>query len=332
MKVYINSTSSISPQQSFDKEEYLKDWASHEGTYLKAQEPIYKDIINPRLLRRMSRIIKMGVATSLTALKEAGVEKPGAIIVGTGLGCIQDTEKFLSDIVTSEEGILSPTAFIQSTHNTVAGQIALLIGCNEDNFTYVNRGHSFENALMDGVLRIKEGSNNILVAGADEMTDEVAAIIKAMDYDQVDVWGEGASAFVLSVEGSETSVELVGTRSLNNLSEEEVSGEAIEFLSHHNLTSEDIDVVIVGMNKEEDSYIQAIKAVIPDTTLVNFKRVTGEFLTAVAFGYQLGVNALLTQSINDHLIIDKGEKTSFKKILVYNHYFGFNHSFGLLSK
>ncbi|UII28857.1 beta-ketoacyl synthase chain length factor [Fulvivirga maritima] len=332
MKIYINSTSAITPQQSFDKELYLKDWASQEGAYLKALEPVYKDIINPRLLRRMSRIIKMGVATSLTALKEAGVEQPGAIIVGTGLGCIQDTEKFLADIVTSEEGILSPTAFIQSTHNTVAGQIALLLGCNEDNFTYVNRGHSFENALMDGVLRIKEGNNHILVAGADEMTEEVAAIIKAMNYDQVDIWGEGASAFVLSSGSQESSVELRGVSALNHLSEAEVSEELIQFLNAHELTPADIDAVIVGVNKEDDSYLKAVKEVIPDAAMANFKRVTGEYFTAVAYGYQLGVNALLTESISGQLIIEKGKKDSFKNILVYNHYFGFNHSFGLLSK
>ena len=52
---------------------------------------------------------------------------PDAIITGTGLGCLEDTEKFLTAMVTNKEEFLTPTSFIQSTHNTVSAQIALLL-------------------------------------------------------------------------------------------------------------------------------------------------------------------------------------------------------------
>lgn len=62
---------------------------------------------------------------SALAMKDANVESVDAIITGTGLGCIEDSEKFLKSILDNKEEFLTPTSFIQSTHNTVGAQIAL---------------------------------------------------------------------------------------------------------------------------------------------------------------------------------------------------------------
>jgi len=97
---------------------------------------------------------------------------PDAIITGSGLGCLDDTEKFLTSIHNNEERLLNPTPFIQSTHNTVAGAIALAIKCHAYNATYTQRGFSFESALEDALLQIDENqSRNILVGGFDEITE-----------------------------------------------------------------------------------------------------------------------------------------------------------------
>ena len=74
------------------------------------------------------------------------------LLPDTGLGCLEDTEKFLSSIYTNEEKLLNPTPFIQSTHNTVAGAIALAIKCHGYNATYTHRGFSFESALEDALI------------------------------------------------------------------------------------------------------------------------------------------------------------------------------------
>src|SRR5690606_20919558 len=138
-----------------------------------------------------------------------------AIIVGTGLGCLTDTQRFLSDLCTSKEGVLSPTAFIQSTHNTIAGQIALLLNCNGYNSTYSDRNHSFEQALLDAKLHLLEGNDSILVGAADEKTDLVERVVAAImeskksnsspqDY----FLGEGSSFFVVSQTKKFNSIEL----------------------------------------------------------------------------------------------------------------------------
>ena len=53
------------------------------------------------------------------------------------------------------KNILTPTSFIQSTHNTVGGQIALELQCKGYNFTYVHGSNSFESALLDAKLQLE---------------------------------------------------------------------------------------------------------------------------------------------------------------------------------
>jgi len=119
----------------------------------------------------MSRIVKMGVACGLECMGELSPEKIGGIITATGLGCLVDTEKFLNNLLDNEERMLNPTPFIQSTFNTIGAQIALIHQIHAYNMTYVHRGLSFESALLDAMMKIEEGSENILVGAMDEMTE-----------------------------------------------------------------------------------------------------------------------------------------------------------------
>ena len=73
--VYINRIASIHAE------------SRNEKPYFSAQEPDYKEMItNANLRRRMSRMIKMGVACGLECLKDIPSEKVDAIITATGLG------------------------------------------------------------------------------------------------------------------------------------------------------------------------------------------------------------------------------------------------------
>ncbi len=82
-------------------------------------------------------------------------------------------------MVEQKEQLLTPTAFIQSTHNTIGAQIALLLGCNGYNNAFVHRGFSFESALLDACLLIKENeAHNVLVGAIDEITDNSFAILE----------------------------------------------------------------------------------------------------------------------------------------------------------
>ena len=110
-------------------------------------------------------MIKMGVACGLECLKDIPSEKVDAIITATGLGCLADTEKFMNALMDNREQMLNPTAFIQSTFNTVGAQLALLLKIHAYNVTYVHRGLSFESALIDGIISIAEGKQHVLAGG-----------------------------------------------------------------------------------------------------------------------------------------------------------------------
>lgn len=163
------------------------------------EEPDYKQWIpNAALRRRMSRLVRMGVATGLQCLQATEIPVD-AILTATGLGCLADTEKFMNAILDNEEQLLTPTAFIQSTFNTVGAQIALLTGNHCYNNTYVHRGFSFESALLDAALLIGEGEADTVLAGAiDEMTPVLHTILGRMGCWRHQEPGEGAAFFLLS--------------------------------------------------------------------------------------------------------------------------------------
>ncbi len=148
-------------------------------TRLSANEPDYTGIIPPMQLRRMSKAVRMGIGAARECLQEAGLERPDAIVAGTALGCLADTEVFLKKMVVQEEQLLTPTPFIQSTHNTVAGQIALATGCHGYNNTIVQRGHSFENAVLCAALFLTENpGQTVLAGGVDELTDTTFGLMQ----------------------------------------------------------------------------------------------------------------------------------------------------------
>lgn len=144
-------------------------------------------------------MIKMGVACGLECLKDIPSEKVDAIITATGLGCLADTEKFMNALMDNREQMLNPTAFIQSTFNTVGAQLALLLKIHAYNVTYVHRGLSFESALIDGIMSIAEGKQHVLAGAMDEITPTSHIIQQRLGLLKGTTAGEGAQFFLLSI-------------------------------------------------------------------------------------------------------------------------------------
>ena len=179
--MFIRATGNISPQKTFGHPPFLTKAVEFSGNRLSCTEPEYKNIIDVKLIRRMSRIIRMGVAAATECLHEAGVVKPDAIVTGTAYGCLDDTGSFITRMVEFNEELLTPTAFIQSTHNTIGAQIGLMLQCNNYNNAFVHRGFSFESALMDAMMLLKENAaQNVLVGAVDEITTISHTILNRM--------------------------------------------------------------------------------------------------------------------------------------------------------
>lgn len=177
-------------------------------TYKDLTTDIKRLIPDAGMRRRMSRVLKMAVSTAVECI--AGVENIDAldaIITATGWGCLADSEKFLRNVIVEKEQLLNPTPFIQSTFNTVGGQIALLRHNHCYNVTYVNRSHSFEDALLDAMIRIADGDSKTLLVGAfDEQTSSQHRIMERMGMFRHSKDGEGAVFMHITAEQSENSI------------------------------------------------------------------------------------------------------------------------------
>ncbi|MCV9932254.1 beta-ketoacyl synthase chain length factor [Flavobacterium sp. LS1R47] len=351
-KTYINGTGCLSAQKTFDTV-FLEDaeWNKNDNV-LFLKKPVYKDFISPIASRRMANGIKNGIVASAYAMKEANVTNVDAIITGTGMGCIEDTEKFLKAIIDNNEEFLTPTAFIQSTHNTVGAQIALTMQCKGYNFTYVNGAISFESGLLDAKMQIEENeANSILVGGVDENGDHILSLFKLAGYIKEDrkepyqllnettkgyIHGEGACFFVLENEKKEsTYAQLVDLEIKNVLQEDEIETEIIDFLKLNNLEISDIDAIILGFNGdvEFDSYYKNLaENAFANTPQIYYKHLCGEYNTASAFGLWTGSKIIKTQTIPELIKSNSIERPAYNTILLYNQLNGKDHSFTLISK
>jgi len=310
MKLYIRSSACVSPQNTFNHEGFLDDIVEYTGTRLKAIEPDYKLFIDPKQIRRMSHVIKMGVAAAKQCLLDADIEMPGAIITGTAFGCMEDTVTFLTRIVEQQEELLPPTAFIQSTHNTVAAQIALLLKCHSYNSTFVHKGISFESALFDAMMMLKEqDADNVLVGGIEEMVDTSFKVLTRLGLykrqpvsnlslfatsSKGTIGGEGASFFLLTSKYSTGNLaELTGLKILYK--PKSIEDSIVSFLKSHSLTIDHIDLVITGKNgdiKNDEVYEQLNGSLFKNTPIANYKHLCGEYPVSSSFALWIAANIL----------------------------------------
>ncbi len=351
-KVYINSVGSVSAQKTFDNSDFLEEVVYHDDNIIKVIDPDYKAYIPPAAARRMAKGIKMSTVSSRTALDEAGLENVDAIIVGTGLGCIADSAKFVGAIIDNNEQFLTPTRFIQSSHNTVSGQIALGIGCKGYNFTYVNASVSFESCLIDALLQVRsDEANNILIGGVDELADHhirshqliqhiknkpVAAERLLESNTKGCVTSEGANFFVLSDNKQPSSyAELVAVKTFNTLSKNRLATVITDFLSQNDMTPEEVDGLVLGNNGDIDFdvYYEVLgQGIFKNTSQLYYKHLSGEFDTANSFAFWLGSKILKLQRVPSSVKLNDIEPSQLNTILLYNQYRGENHTLTLLRK
>jgi 3-oxoacyl-(acyl-carrier-protein) synthase len=351
MKTYIRAASAVSPQQSFEPELFYKGPVAYAGDRLTCIEPDYDKIIDARMIRRMSRIIRMGTAAAMQCLKELNQSGPDAITTGTAYGCMEDTGIFLKKMVENREELLTPTSFIQSTHNTVAGQIALMLKCHRYNNTFVHRGFSFESALLDAILLLKEKEMHYVLAGAaDEITNTSHAILSRFGLyrsgiaSNLELYkssgrgtlnGEGAAFFLLSNTGPEEGLVLEGIRTFYNpASTGETSRYLQGFLSEHAVEPAQLDLMIDGRSgdPEGDLIYHAIQnEAFKGTPSVPYKYLCGEYPTSAAFALWLAFTLLHKEQIPAWMKTDKRSEP-IRRILIYTHYQQLYHTAILIKR
>ena len=350
MGIFIKGIGIISPQKNFDSIFFENEIVPLSGSRMQCIEPDYSLFIDTKQIRRMSRVIKMGVASSMLAMKDAGIEKPDAVIAGTALGCLEDTGVFLKKMIQNKEEMLNPTPFIYSTHNTIASQIALTFGCKGYNSTYVHRNISFESALLDAMLLLQEGAcENVLAGGIDELTDASFKILsrlghfkKAEELSSGNLYsrtgagtiaGEGSAFFALVNKKDDSCyAEINSVRTISFAAEGEVSAKAKALL--HDNGIEKADILISGHNGDsaDDKLFDSVAADLNMSgSVIKFKHLCGEFGTASGFSLAMAAYLLKNRNAAKGFGGNYSSLKNLKTILIHNQNKNVHHSLILVS-
>ncbi len=349
--IYIHGSGCMSVQPTFDTGYFFDAVTSYAQNPVPALDPDYKAFIPALQLRRMNKSMRMAIFASRLAMQQAGVTAIDAVITGSGLGCLRDSERFVESLRAEEGMSLNPTPFIQSTHNMAAAALALSLGCKGYNMTYVNNANSFESALLDAMIYLTEHpSATILLGGVDELGERTTQFWDLADYLKRDatiptplteqatpgeIATEGAAFFVASQEpGGHTlgKIRAVETRLETDIPETFIT----DFLQRNGIAVKTLDAVILGYNG--DSRYDKIYRTLGDSLLaglpqVAFKHVLGEYDTVVAAALSLALAIFQHQCIPQPLLVNSSViPRTLQRILIYTQRRGQNHSVILVEK
>lgn len=343
--MFIKDLYAISPQKTIDSSFEEGDFQIHTSGIMEAIEPNYIEFIAPGQLRRMGKAVRMGIGAGLPLIKR---NTPlDAIVIGTANGGMEDCVKFLNQIVEYEEGVLTPTNFVQSTPNSVAGQLAMLSGNRGYNSTHVNGSLAFENALLDAILVLEKNNekSSLLLGAVEEISSYNHNIEKLQGNYKTELvnnkdllntnspgslCGEGATMFIVSNDSENALAQLLDVAQISFPTEQELLTVVQNLLHKNNLNSADIDLLIQGFNGDNrtEHWYSDLNKHFEQAEVLSFKEFCGEYKTASAFGLYYAVRLM-----NDNNLISKRikrEKATYT--LIHNHFDGKKHGFILLKK
>ena len=297
-RCYVNSIAQVSCQKPLS-DEWFESPRIYEDNYVRAQEPDTKGLIVPSEARRMSKILKRTVCTAITALNESDVKQPDAIITGTGMGCMENSEKFLIDLSRFGEQCLKPTLFMQSTHNTISSLIAIILKCHGYNNTYSHKGISFESSLLDAWIQLKSGMiRNALVGAHDEVTPFMDLVMERTHPEYAFVSEASVSTIITSTKSDKSICEIVDVKLIHR-------PDYAEFAKLLNPT--DDNILLLGVNGNplnDEPYHKLIQALSFRPLILKYKNIFGENFSASALAFYVGVKVLEKQQIPLHLLLD----------------------------
>lgn len=314
-KCYINAAEQVSCQLPLS-EEWMQAPIISEEEYLRCIEPSVKEMISPGEARRMSAILKRAIVTSFTALKKSDIEVPEAIITGTGMGCMENSEKFLIDLANYGENCLKPSLFMQSTHNTISSLVAILLKCHGYNNTFSHKGISFDSALLDAWIQIKAGViTNALVGAHDETTPFMAKVLRKT-HPEYGMITEASMSTLLTSERSDKNIcELSGVEISHNSSIEDIALK---------LNAQDDKVLLLGVNGVEENdtpYRDLISRLEYNPLLLQYKNIFGNNFSISALGFYVAVKLIEMQKVPSFMYYGENERSEnrLEGITLINH-------------
>ena len=340
--LYIYQTSCISPQPYLLPLDGMQTVKAAVNNCMTVTEPDYP-AIPQNILRRMGKAVRIGVGAAAPIIDAE--KNIAGIVIGTANGGMEDCIKFLNQIIDYDEGVLTPTNFVQSTPNAVAAQLGLLSGNKNYNATHVHRGLAFENALQDVMMLSAEQPKDQFLLGALDEISTYNYVIESLGgwYKQEiisneelyntategSIAGEGTSMFLVGGNKTNAIAKIYGVDIIHAESESEILDRLHIFLNKMNISVEDLDTLVTGENGDVrlQHFYSKIESEIPKANIIRYKHLTGEYPTASAFSVWLATQLSNTRALPLHFYKRKLNTQIPKNILIYNNYKGLQHSF-----
>ncbi|MDR1602777.1 MAG: beta-ketoacyl synthase chain length factor [Tannerella sp.] len=305
--IYISAAKQISAQSPLSD-----DWVEHPLLYgesfVPAIDPDYRQYFPPNAVRRLGKILKRALLVSRQVMDEAGINSPDAIITGTGFGCIENTEIFLDAMLKEGEAYLKPTHFMQSTHNTISSLIAIDCGCHGYNMTYSHKALSFECALLDAFVRLKNGeATNVLAGGHDELTPHFHTLLQRLERMEAGTAFRSETAVGMMLTNRHVQNALCridGIETFYRPNDRQLKQALDRMLAYAGYRYDEIDAVMTGCNgmpADEQAYDCRCTKLFPDKKRLRYKRLFGDSFTSSALGVYAAATCLRRRHIPAHL-------------------------------
>jgi 3-oxoacyl-(acyl-carrier-protein) synthase len=256
-------------------------------------------LLSPNQRRRLSRLIQMALIAARRA-RPLGPERHErlAVALGTGMGCLEDAETFIENLIQKEEREPMPARFPNSVHNAIASQIAIDQKALGLNSAPTVGEISFECALWQAMNQLETGEvDAALVGAADELNDYVLSIGKRWGVLADDVTpGEGAMiAHIAALAGAAQSLARIETVRLGRYRTPFDEERELDWIAAAvDLTT--LDAVVTGAKGSallEPIYERFLSALSARTggklRAHTYKERCGEFHAASAFGFSTAV-------------------------------------------
>lgn len=172
----VNGRSGIGPITHFD----TTGFSTRIGGMVKDFDPL--QWITPKDAKKMDPFIHYGVAASLMAMRDAGLEVTGSnaerigTIIGSGIGGLHGIEEQTIKFHENGPRKISPFYVPSTIINMLPGQITLLTGIKGPSFSAVSACASSNHSIGMAMRLIQHGDVDVMIAGGAERGSTPTAV------------------------------------------------------------------------------------------------------------------------------------------------------------
>jgi len=149
-------------------------FASRIGGEVQDWQSITSDLVDPRDARRMDRFAQFAVQAAIEAVADSGLNLADersdrcAVIVGSGIGGLQELEDQHKRMLEKGPGRVSPLTVPKLMGNAASGNISIIWGLRGPNFCICTACASAANSIGEAFRILQRGASEIAITGGSE--------------------------------------------------------------------------------------------------------------------------------------------------------------------